>query len=55
MPVTAAAYSTVSLLEEEEEEEKEEEGLQGVFKWLRCNGHQLEQRCCKQLSSDCHY
>jgi hypothetical protein len=36
------------------EEEEEEEGLQGVFKRLRCNGHQLEKGCCEQLSSDCH-
>jgi hypothetical protein len=33
---------------------KEEEGLQGVFKRLRRNGHQLEKGCCEQLSSDCH-
>jgi hypothetical protein len=31
------------------EEEEEEEGLQGVFKRLRRNGHQLEKRCCEQL------
>jgi hypothetical protein len=36
------------------EEEEEEEGLQGVFKRLRRNGHQLEKGCCEQLSSDCH-
>jgi hypothetical protein len=35
-------------------EEEEEEGLQGVFKRLRHNGHQLEKGCCEQLSSDCH-
>jgi hypothetical protein len=34
--------------------EEEEEGLQGVFKRLRRNGHQLEKGCCEQLSSDCH-
>jgi hypothetical protein len=33
---------------------EEEEGLQGVFKRLRRNGHQLEKGCCEQLSSDCH-
>jgi hypothetical protein len=33
---------------------KEEEGLQGVFKQLCRNGHQLEKGCCEQLSSDCH-
>jgi hypothetical protein len=32
---------------------EEEEGLQGVFKRLRRNGHQLEKGCCEQLSSDC--
>jgi hypothetical protein len=42
------------LEKEEEEEEEEEEGLQGVFKRLRRNGHQLEKGCCEQLSSDCH-
>jgi hypothetical protein len=35
-------------------EEEEEEGLQGVFKRLRRNRHQLEKGCCEQLSSDCH-
>jgi hypothetical protein len=34
--------------------EEEEEGLQGAFKRLRRNGHQLEKGCCEQLSSDCH-
>jgi hypothetical protein len=33
---------------------EEEEGLHGVFKRQRRNGHQLEKGCCKQLSSDCH-
>jgi hypothetical protein len=33
---------------------EEEEGLHGVFKRLRRNGHQLEKGCCEQLSSDCH-
>jgi hypothetical protein len=33
---------------------EEEEGLQGVFKRLRRNGHQLEKGCCEQLSPDCH-
>jgi hypothetical protein len=33
---------------------EEEEGLQGVFKRLRRNGHQLEKGCFEQLSSDCH-
>jgi hypothetical protein len=32
---------------------EDEEGLQGVFKRLRRNGHQLEKGCCEQLSSDC--
>jgi hypothetical protein len=35
-------------------ENRKEEGLHGVFKRLRRNGHQLEKGCCKQLSSDCH-
>jgi hypothetical protein len=35
-------------------QEEEEEGLHGVFKRLRCNGHQLEKGCCEKLSSDCH-
>jgi catechol-2,3-dioxygenase len=30
---------------------EEEEGLHGVFKRLRRNGHQLEKGCCEQLSS----
>jgi hypothetical protein len=33
---------------------QEEEGLDGVFKRLRRNGHQLEKGCCEKLSSDCH-
>jgi hypothetical protein len=33
---------------------EEEEGLQGVFKRLCRNGHQLEKGCFEQLSSDCH-
>jgi hypothetical protein len=29
-------------------QQEEEEGLQGVFKRLRRNGHQLEKGCCEQ-------
>jgi hypothetical protein len=37
-----------------EEEEEEEEGLHGVFKRLRRNGHQLIKGSCKQFNTDCH-
>jgi hypothetical protein len=35
-------------------EEEEEEGLHGVFKRLRRNGHQLIKGSCKQFNTDCH-
>jgi hypothetical protein len=33
---------------------EEEEGLHGVFKRLRRNGHQLIKGSCKQFNTDCH-
>jgi hypothetical protein len=33
---------------------EEEEGLHGVFKRLRRNGHQLKKGSCKQFNTDCH-
>jgi hypothetical protein len=33
---------------------EEEEGLHGVFKQLRRNGHQLIKGSCKQFNTDCH-
>jgi hypothetical protein len=33
---------------------REEEGLHGVFKRLRRNGHQLIKGSCKQFNTDCH-